>query len=462
MAGTEDEQELGGSSGEPSARVDEPGGRAFGALLPAAVAVVAILLFALELGLDWRAAFAGIAAVVAATVVVLRGSRRRMVAPRAATARTAWPDAGIKVIAEALPDPTFVVDPRGRVRYANQASAGVFGPARIGDPLSFKLRVPAFLEAVDRVAAGGPVERIAWAEKVPTERWFEALLAPLSLPGSAPPPAARRPDFVLVLVRDLTESHMVDRLRADFVANASHELRTPLAALSGFIETLQGPARDDAQARERFLAVMAGQAQRMKRLIDDLLSLSRIEMRSHVALPGDADLVEIVGHVVETLAPLAEDLGTSLEWEPQEAALVVRGDRDELIQVFSNLVENAIKYGGSGGRVVVAAAAEASPRPTAVVSVRDFGPGIAPEHIPRLTERFYRVDVAKSRSSNGTGLGLAIVKHILGRHRGRLTIESPPDGGALFTVRLDLVGPGPARDVVEGVGLAENQRLSLS
>jgi two-component system phosphate regulon sensor histidine kinase PhoR len=408
--------------------------------MPTLVGVAAIALFAAEFGLDWRVAAVGAAAVLGAAALALQHGRRRAVAPRAAGGRTAWPDIGIKMLAEALPDPCFVVDQRGRIRYANRTAGTALGAPRIGDPLSFKLRVPAFLEALDRVAGGGPTERIAWSEKVPTERWFEAFIAPLALPAGKAA-ASRRPDFVAVIVRDLTESHMVDRLRADFVANASHELRTPLAALSGFIETLQGPARNDQAARERFLGVMAEQAGRMKRLIDDLLSLSRIEMRAHVPLRGEVDLAEIIGHVVDAIAPLSLELGVAVETSVEGGPLVVRGDRDELVQVFSNLVENALKYGASGGRVAVTAGRESGPggRGVAVVGVRDFGPGIAPEHLPRLTERFYRVDVATSRSNKGTGLGLAIVKHILGRHRGRLSIETPADGGALFTVRLDLV-----------------------
>lgn len=430
--------------------------------LPLVVAVTAIVAFATEFGLAWWAAAAAIAAIVGVAAAVHMPGRRRVVARPAALGRTAWPDAGLKVVVGALPDPAFIIDQRGRLRYGNAAAASIFGTLRVGDPLSFKLRVPAFLEAVDRVSVGGTTERIAWTEKVPTERWFEAFIAPLALPAGEAA-AARRPDFVLVLVRDLTENHMVDRLRADFVANASHELRTPLAAVSGFIETLQGPARNDPAARERFLGVMAEQASRMKRLIDDLLSLSRIEMRAHVPLTADVDVAELAGHAVETLAPLAEDLGVRMEMTIEERPLLVRGDRDELLQVFTNLVENALKYGASGGRVVVSASAErGADRCSAVVRVRDFGPGIAPEHLPRITERFYRVDVATSRAKQGTGLGLAIVKHIIGRHRGRLSIESPADGGALFTVRLDRLAADPAPSVSASQINEKEQQVDMS
>lgn len=226
----------------------------------------------------------------------------------------------------------------------------------------------------------------------------------------------------------------MDRMRTDFVANASHELRTPLASLMGFIETMQGPAREDEVARTRFLGIMLDQAQRMARLIDDLLSLSRLEMRAHVTPRGEVDLAAAVAHVVDTLRPMAEDLGVQIDLTVPDAAIVVPGDHDELIQVFSNLVENACKYGQSGERVEISVT-----RPEgqgAQVSVRDFGPGIAKEHVPRLTERFYRVDVETSRAKKGTGLGLAIVKHILARHRARLVVRSTLGEGSAFTVKF--------------------------
>jgi two-component system, OmpR family, phosphate regulon sensor histidine kinase PhoR len=226
-------------------------------------------------------------------------------------------------------------------------------------------------------------------------------------------------------------------MRADFVANASHELRTPLASLSGFIETLQGSARNDAQARERFLDIMKAQATRMARLIDDLLSLSRIELKAHVQPTHQVDLASIVRQVADGLQTLARDRGVEVKINLLPEPLMVRGDRDELIRVFENLVENALKYGASGKRIDIAIAAGDD---EALVAVRDYGPGIAPEHLPRLTERFYRVDVTESRAQGGTGLGLALVKHILHRHRARLGIDSAPGKGATFTVRLPLDG----------------------
>jgi two-component system phosphate regulon sensor histidine kinase PhoR len=231
-------------------------------------------------------------------------------------------------------------------------------------------------------------------------------------------------------------------MRADFVANASHELRTPLASLLGFVETLQGPARDDPQARDRFLAIMREQALRMSRLVDDLLSLSRIEQHLHVQPETSVDLSGIVRHIVDTLSPMARDNNVALEIDAPHT-VTVTGDRDELLRVAENLVENAIKYGTGGAsergnRVEVAVVAQNG---QGIFSVRDHGPGIAPEHLPRLTERFYRVDAGESRAKGGTGLGLAIVKHIVARHRGRLSIDSRKGDGATFTVALPLHEP---------------------
>jgi two-component system phosphate regulon sensor histidine kinase PhoR len=271
---------------------------------------------------------------------------------------------------------------------------------------------------------------------VPVERWTEAQIGAVNPSRGGP--------LVLVQLRDLTPMRRAERMRVDFVANASHELRTPLASLLGFVETLQGPAKNDTAARERFLEIMRTQANRMARLIDDLLSLSRIEQRVHLTPATPVDLATIVRQVADALAPLAADRGVEIALDMPDRPLLVLGDRDELIRVAENLVENAIKYGGSGGRVEVALAArgEEPGRPAeAVLTIRDHGPGIPTEHLPRLTERFYRVDVADSRDKGGTGLGLALVKHVVLRHRGRLDIASTPGEGALFTVTIPRAAP---------------------
>ena len=254
---------------------------------------------------------------------------------------------------------------------------------------------------------------------MPLDRWFEAFVTPVALAtvGDA------RSDILLMTFHDLTPLRRVEEMRADFVANASHELRTPLAALLGFIETCRAPAKDDPAAREKFLAIMQAQATRMARLIDDLLSLSRIELNAHLRPDTPVDLAPIVRQVVDGLQTLARDRGVEIKVTAPAEPLIVLGDRDELIRVFENLVENALKYGAAGKRVdiTLARSQTRAGAPEARVAVRDYGPGIAPEHLPRLTERFYRVDVAESRAQGGTGLGLALVKHILNRHGGRLT-----------------------------------------
>jgi len=246
---------------------------------------------------------------------------------------------------------------------------------------------------------------------------------------------------------------MIERMRSDFVANASHELRTPLAALSGFIETLAGPARDDPEARARFLETMAAEAQRMTRLVNDLLSLSRIESIEHQPPNDSVDLLDCLDTVAGTLRPYAQRRAVDLEVRRPERLAPILADRDQLIQLLTNLIDNAIKYGGEGTPVVIACerlaaaphgAGPLSGRATVRVVVEDDGPGIAREHLPRVTERFFRVDPARSRQLGGTGLGLAIVKHIVRRHRGHLAIESELGRGTRVTVYLPAAEREPA------------------
>jgi two-component system phosphate regulon sensor histidine kinase PhoR len=244
---------------------------------------------------------------------------------------------------------------------------------------------------------------------------------------------------ILILMRDLTELERINQMRADFIANASHELRTPLASLRGFIETLQGTAKDDPKARDRFLAIMGEQASRMTRLIDALLSLSRVEMNAHVPPSGLIDLNDVLEHARDTLEPLAKSNELRIEVEGFGRPAIVRGDRDELVQVLQNLVHNALKYGANGGKVRLEAkrlAPHGRQGTRYAIAVIDQGPGIAAEHLPRLTERFYRIE-AESKEKGGTGLGLAIVKHILNRHRGELLIASKPGKGSTFTIVLN-------------------------
>lgn len=336
-------------------------------------------------------------------------------------------------VIDALPEPVFVIDADTHVVAANSAAYLLAPAMRLGEPLSRSLRAPDLLDAIRRVLTGASAEKTVWSEKAPMERWFEAHVAPMRVAGY---PAA-----AMVSLRDLTEARSVERMRVDFVANASHELRTPLASLLGFVETLQGAAKNDAVAREKFLAIMREQAQRMSRLIDDLLSLSRIEQHMHVRPATPVDLTMLVAHIVDTLAPMAEENATPIKLD-LAPNVIVPGDRDELARIVENLVENALKYGVSENGAKPVEITLSRNGATAIFSVRDHGPGVAAAHIPRLTERFYRVDAGKSRAKGGTGLGLAIVKHIVLRHRGRLAIDSTPGDGAQFRVTL----PASAQD----------------
>jgi two-component system, OmpR family, phosphate regulon sensor histidine kinase PhoR len=338
-----------------------------------------------------------------------------------------------QAVLAALPDPLILLDERRRILRANGAANELLGMRLVERDLAVAIRHPAVLDAADAVLRGGASRIVEFDITTPVERHLSARLAavrPHTTEGAA----------AVLTLHDLTAAKRSERLRADFAANASHELRTPLASLTGFIETLRGPAREDSAARGRFLTIMAEQAQRMAHLVDDLLSLSRIEQKVHIHPDTTADLVMIVNEVTDGLLPLARERDVEIKISDQVDSLEVMGDRDELIRVFENLIENALKYGASGKRVDITLnrdPAIGEPR-DAFVSVRDYGPGIAPEHLPRLTERFYRVDIGESRAQGGTGLGLALVKHILNRHRGRLMIESTPGAGANFSVRLPL------------------------
>ena len=323
----------------------------------------------------------------------------------------------------ALPDPVMVIGRDGTVVMANDLVKSAIDADPLGLHLSATVRAPAVLDAVADVIAGAAAHHVGYELRFPVPRGFHAYVAPFGSSGSG---------MAIIVLRDLTREQQIERMRADFVANASHELRTPLASLSGFIETIQGAARNDEKAQTKFLGLMRSQADRMKRLIDDLLSLSRIEMNEHVRPNTQVDLAQVATHVRDVLSGMAKDIGCDLQVTTQ-GPLMVLGFRDELVQVVQNLVENALKYAGSGKTVEVDVKRDGA---QIALSVKDQGPGIAAEHIPRLTERFYRVNVQESRSRGGTGLGLAIVKHILNRHRGRLTITSEIGRGSTFTMRV--------------------------
>jgi two-component system, OmpR family, phosphate regulon sensor histidine kinase PhoR len=346
----------------------------------------------------------------------------------------------VNAVIASSPDPVVLLGRTGRVAQFNEGASRLAPALRRGEPAQFALRSPEIVAALRQAVVTAETQRVQYLERVPVERWMEMIVTRVAVQGNALQDggvrAGQSDAYLLMTFHDLTPLRRVEELRADFVANASHELRTPLAALSGFIETLQGPARDDASARERFLGIMRQQALRMARLIDDLLSLSRIELSEHVRPDTPVDVVPIVKQVADGLESLAKERGVELTLDIAQASAVITGDRDELLRLFENLIENALKYGASGGKVMVALTTRMQTDGVSEVSVavKDFGPGIPPEHLPRLTERFYRVDVGDSRSQGGTGLGLSLVKHITTRHRGRLAIESTLGEGATFTV----------------------------
>jgi len=354
---------------------------------------------------------------------------------RETVAESAEARASAESVLSALPEPLLLINTERRIVSANPSAVDLLGPRLGGRDLGAALRVPAVLEATDAVLEGGDGRTVEVDLPGPVERHLSAQVGPLRPPTSEGAAA-------VVTLTDITATKRSERMRQDFVANASHELRTPLATLLGFIETLRGPARDDNAARDRFLSIMAEQASRMSRLVDDLLSLSRIELNEHLAPKERVDLRRVLMAVADSLEQRAEKRAMRIDVALPESLPEVIGDPDELAQVFQNLIDNAIKYGRSGTAVEVSAGASLkrlAGAPAAQVAIRDHGEGILTEHIPRLTERFYRVDPARSRELGGTGLGLAIVKHIVNHHRGLLEVDSTLGEGSVFTVHLPVV-----------------------
>ena len=336
---------------------------------------------------------------------------------------------GSNAVIAALPDPLILINERREVVRQNAAAQALLGDHVLRRDLAVALRQPALLAAVDMVLAGGPGRMVEFDLGSPNERHLSARIDPLP---------ARTEDGVILLVslHDLTAVKRAEQMRADFVANASHELRTPLSTLVGFIETLQGPAADDEDARIKFLAIMQQQASRMARLVEDLLSLSRIEMNEHLPPTTPIAVVNVLRHVGQTLEMKAAARGMSIEYDIADEQAKVVGDADELAQLFQNLIDNAIKYSKPDTAITIGLGASKRYRDGFAIQVRDRGEGIPRTHLPRLTERFYRVDTARSREMGGTGLGLAIVKHIINRHRGQLEIDSEMGEGTVFTVHL--------------------------
>lgn len=350
--------------------------------------------------------------------------------------------AGLRAVLDALPDPVLVLDAQREILLANAAARTLLGAEIESRSLLAVLRQPVLLTALDALARGQSPEPMELPEIA-----GHSLVAELSAIDEAGAEFGR----ALIVFHDVSNLRRAESLRSDFVANVSHELKTPLAALIGFLETLKGPARNDEVARARFLDIMLTEAQRMSRIVADLLSLSRIELNEHQSPEGQADLKRLVASVVDGLALKAEQRGIVIRTPDPARLPIVPGDADELIQVVQNLVDNALKYSRDQSVVTIGAEIISDPAllrlylphpkgvPAAVaLSFRDQGAGIAREHLPRLTERFYRVDTARSREMGGTGLGLAIVKHIVNRHRGKLEIQSVLGEGSTFTIYLPL------------------------
>ncbi|WP_312530074.1 ATP-binding protein [Paracoccus sp. (in: a-proteobacteria)] len=339
-----------------------------------------------------------------------------------------------ELLIEAVPMAMLVIDPQMRLLMANAAARNLFGEGIVGRPFVTVLRHPGVNEMVERLLA----QRGSHQEKLMVPIAAQGGELSFEVTGSTLKSGPKR--LVALAFEDRSSLEAAEQMRRDFVANVSHELRTPLTALMGFIETLRGPARDDVTVRDRFLGIMEREAGRMNRLVGDLLSLSRVEAEERRRPVQRVEMIGLLRNVVASLTQRAASAGVVIEADLTHEPLSVIGNADQLVQVFDNLIENAIKYGGSGGIVTIAIAHvphEAVLRgPAWAISVADKGEGIASEHLPRLTERFYRVDTHRSREQGGTGLGLAIVKHIINRHRGRLRIESQKGKGSRFTVLL--------------------------
>ncbi len=413
---------------------------------------------------------AGVAVIAACAVAVarrLRGFASPIEPVVVISAASPVPATNFASLIDGFEDPMLIVaggtpsEPgHQRFLFANAAARSLFHIQRDQGPLTTAIRAPDVLASVERVLNGGD-PGTAWYESGGVQvRTWRVRVTPI--PPSVPPRGIGESTLVLVTLRDETESKRNERTRADFLANASHELRTPLASLAGFIETLRGHARDDREATDRFLAIMHGQAERMRRLINDLMSLSRIELAEHVAPSGEVDISVAVIDVVDALTPMAGDRSVQFKLElPPNGSAIALGDRDQIVQVIQNLVENALKYAPDGGVVGIGvqAARAIETRKNAstdlihldllfpdradgtqyiVLQVHDAGRGIARANLQRLTERFYRVEGQKSGDHSGTGLGLAIVKHIVNRHRGGLAVESAEGVGTIFTVYLPI------------------------
>ena len=353
-------------------------------------------------------------------------------------------DVGIvETILNAVPEPMIYISERGNIDASNIAARALWGDWIAGRSHDTVLRQPDILKNIETARSGGAdidthfhmTDQFGGAQ-------FRVRIVPFTQPDVGP-------RALLLHFTNITQLHEIEKMRRNFIANVSHELHTPLTAILGFIETLRGSARNDPQAQVRFLSIMHDEAQRMNRLVSDLLSLSRVEEQERLRPSQRVDVGAVLMDVVAALRPTAEDHGNSVQIEmhptdantsSDDARYKVMGDRDQLMQVFFNLVENAMKYGGPDKPIILRIGrgdgANTQKGSLIRIDVIDQGEGIDQQHVPRLTERFYRIDTHRSRTMGGTGLGLAIVKHIVNRHRGALEIHSVRGKGSTFSVLL--------------------------
>ena len=339
----------------------------------------------------------------------------------------------VRELLSGMPEPIMLLDQNEQVVMANDSAETLFGAALEGVPLVRIVRWPGVLSIIGAALNEGKTCEADFQTTDSRQITYRVVAHPITLTGDRDGPA------VILSLRDVSHIEEAERMRSDFVANVSHELRSPLTALSGFIETLKGPASNDDEARERFLDIMEREAARMERLIDDLLSLSKIEVNRHVRPRESIDLTAIMHDVRDIISLKVARNNADITYKFVDDPVPVQGDADQLVQIIQNLIENALKYAGEAPIYVEQTLLENAPGvlgKAVRIDIKDNGGGIAPEHLPRLTERFYRVDIGRSRGAGGTGLGLAIVKHIVNRHRGRLEIKSKLGEGSTFSVVL--------------------------
>ncbi len=328
--------------------------------------------------------------------------------------------------AKIISDSCIILNEDTNVLFANKSAKEQFSGLIMGKPLGFALRNPDLHLATKQVLKTGKPEKITIHQTITPEKWFEISIA-LFKPKGRKKISNKK---IVLIMHDLTKQQRSQKIRSDFIANVSHELRTPLTSIIGFVETLQGSAANDIKAQKKFLGIMGKQAKRMSKLIDDLLSLSHIELSEHVKPKDKVDLVAIISNVVEGLQNQAREAGLNVKTYLPAKPAIIKGDENELVEVFENLIDNAVKY-GEGSKTIKVKLAKISEKAgfDYQVNIIDYGVGISSKHLPRLTERFYRVNAETSRKKKGTGLGLAIVKHILNRHEAKMTINSKINEG---------------------------------